>query len=209
MNNTDYQIKTVSAAVKSVLSEKGVALTEGLPAGAEPLIVFWAGDARAREEARRLQERYGGEVLGVDASVPYPAHEKARAARMRWEAAYGMTCPLAASANMEDALGAADSVMIVASLWGSHLAAPLAAFLARHDFAGKALGVAVLASEGEAAPAVYRELLAPLAHGAQIGIVECASAKRFALVAGRFADGFEKARAVAREIMEHRVTRAA
>ena len=209
MNHIDYQVKAVSAAVKSVLSEKGVILAHGLPAGTEPLIVFWAGDARAREKARRLQERYGGKALGIDASVPYPADEKTRKARMRWEAAYGMTCPIAAPSNMEDALGAAGSVMIVASLWESHLAAPLAAFLARHDVAGKALGVAVLASEGEVAPSVYRELLAPLAHGAEIGLVECAAAKRFALVADRFADGFEKARAIARETMERRVARAA
>lgn len=209
MGYIDCQAKEVSAAVKDVLSEKDISLAHGLPAGAEPLIVFWAGDARAREEARRLQERYGGKALGVDASVPYPAHEKARAARMRWEAAYGMTCPLAAPSDADDAFQAAGSVMIVASLWGSHLAAPLAAFLAKHDVAGKGLGVAVLASEGEVAPSVYRELVEPLAHGAEIGLVECAAAKRLALVADGFADGFERARAAAREIMERRIARAA
>lgn len=196
-------ITVVSAAVTSVLAERGIRLAEPKQVS-RPAIVYLAGDVDAEARARELWRASGGALVPVRTAGANPADARARAARMRWEAAYGMSAPLVEKRAEAQAIEAAHAVTVVATLVDGRLAAPLAAFLSAHDLAGKHLAFEVGVPADRIRPAFFRAVAERLPRGAEISVTARAESAPKACVDGGLADGFAQAAAQARALMAAR-----
>ena len=179
-----HQDKNTTKTISTILSETGITESDRTDAAGSRAIVYLADDSVACEKARRIHERYGGHLLPIAPLAPYPTNPAALEARRAIESAWFMASPLDEPADTNRIVAEADILTVVGSLWGKHLAAPLVAFLERHNVCAELVEVAVLATDDHIAPVVYREVGEALPAGTQVHFISQDNAEAEEFVAG-------------------------
>lgn len=163
-----HQNKNTAKTISSILAETGITESDRAGAAGTRAIVYLADDSAACEKARHIHERYGGRLLPITPRAPYPTNPAALEARRAFESVWFMASPLDEPADTSRILAETDTLTVVGSLWGKHLAAPLVSFLERHEVAASLVEVTVLATDDHIAPVLYREVGEALPAGTQV-----------------------------------------
>lgn len=154
--------------IKTVAKEEGVKLVAGDARTQQRAIVYLSQDQDAYEEALHIKKRFGGILIPLSVTSPYPSDPEARRSRQSFEANWFLAAPIEVAMDAQDALATADVLTVVASMWGKRLAAPLTTFLERHRPKQARTDVYVLASDEHIAPVLYRDICKNLPRGSRV-----------------------------------------